>query len=768
MTGVFEQCLPARGPDRPSPTSTPEDLTILPPRTSPWFTVIVATRDEAEHVDPWLRALAAGLGGAVTEVLFVDDSADDTPDVIRRAARTCRLAVRLLHRPPGRRPGGLGGAIVAGLHQARGTWAVVIGVDGEYPPDLAARLVAVGQARQLDLVAGSRVAGSRSGPPGAISLAGRHRRLRTAAATAVTKAIFPRRLSRLSDPMSGAFAVRLAALDLTRLDPIGSGVLLDIAVRQPALRTAEVPIVIGIRADEYTRRAPADGVRFVRHMARLRGAVFRRQFALSAAVPPSLRLRRLLGFGLVGLSGAIVNTVVLWAVSAGVWHSPYLLAAILATETSTTWNFALTETLVFRRAKPGTALSRGLSFFALNHTTLLLRLPILALLVEGFGAGVLSSNALTLAMMFAVRFLVADSAIYASASERVGRDEPIRLVVDVGDSDATVAPRLAATRRVSVDLPFCYRIASVLAVGSHVRLPELDSFRVQSLDRPVDLSIRTGNVGRGIPRHRASMTTYARPRGVGYEEHYGRLGANFRVDVGEHVEVVVSRALASSPHVLYATVLKSLLRFVAVSRGLVLLQSACVEIDGKGVLLSAGSDVGSMRAGLRIMRAQGALVLSDDVTIIDPRCRATGVAKLSERADMTFMGVNSLTRRGHEALKYARHPLEATVTRARTMDSVFLLEHGAPAVPDVPSAEAIHALVTNTDDVCGFGALRAVGPSVFISEHDYDELRRQERAILTSALRGVPVTRLAAGDAGWAERFAAFFGEGAEVSALAG
>src|SRR4029077_7827410 len=76
----------------------PEELTELPPGTSPWFTVIIPTRNEAGSIEPLLHRLAAGLGDAIAEVLFVDDSQDETPDIIRSCARTSGLAVRLLHR----------------------------------------------------------------------------------------------------------------------------------------------------------------------------------------------------------------------------------------------------------------------------------------------------------------------------------------------------------------------------------------------------------------------------------------------------------------------------------------------------------------------------------------------------------------------------------------------------------------------------------------------------------------------------------------------
>ena len=58
------------------------------------------------------------------------------------------------------------------------------------------------------------------------------------------------------------------------------------------------------------------------------------------------------------------------------------------------------------------------------------------------------------------------------------------------------------------------------------------------------------------------MTQYMSPSGLRYEEHLGRLGANFKVDIGDRVDVLVSPALAQSPHVLYTNVIEALLRFL--------------------------------------------------------------------------------------------------------------------------------------------------------------------------------------------------------------
>ncbi len=63
----------------------------------------------------------------------------------------------------------------------------------------------------------------------------------------------------------------------------------------------------------------------------------------------SHQLQRPLRFGLVGLSGVVVNTTVLWALARGA-HLPVALASVLATEAAILSNFLLNDRWTFRAA----------------------------------------------------------------------------------------------------------------------------------------------------------------------------------------------------------------------------------------------------------------------------------------------------------------------------------------------------------------------------------------------------------------------------------
>src|SRR3954452_4421910 len=96
-------------------------------------TVLVPTFNESGNVAELVtRVTAVAVAADVQEVLFVDDSSDETPAVISEIAQRSTLPVRLLHRTGPERTGGLSGAVVAGLRVARGDWVLVM--DGDLQP----------------------------------------------------------------------------------------------------------------------------------------------------------------------------------------------------------------------------------------------------------------------------------------------------------------------------------------------------------------------------------------------------------------------------------------------------------------------------------------------------------------------------------------------------------------------------------------------------------------------------------------------------------
>ncbi len=238
--------------------------------------------------------------------------------------------------------------------------------------------------------------------------------------------------------MSGFFAVRRGCVDVEALHPHGFKILLEILLRGPRLRVAEVPFTFAARHAGRSKAGLREGLRFGRHVTSLR---------LSLPASSRATLGRAAGFGSVGLSGVAVNLGVLWVLAdPSTLAMQHLLAAALATQASTLWNFALTEVAVFRGRRSGSLLRRLVAFAALNNVVLLLRLPLLAVLVSALQMNYLAANALTLALAFLTRFRVVDRHIYREEVPAMTLNSP-------GPDQAAGGPEAVAAAPGSQDLP---------------------------------------------------------------------------------------------------------------------------------------------------------------------------------------------------------------------------------------------------------------------------------------------------------------------------
>jgi dolichol-phosphate mannosyltransferase len=354
-------------------------------------TIVVPTFNESANIRHLLQQITASVPARLPcEVVFVDDSTDDTPEVIRDAAKDCPFPVAVLHREEP--AGGLGGAVVEGLRAATSEWIVVMDGDCQHPPSLVPELVATGERSGAGLVVASRyiAGGSRAG------LAGGYRVAVSRGATWLTKALFPRRLRGISDPMSGFFAIRRSAVTADVLRPLGYKILLELAVRSRPRQVAEVPFVFQDRYAGESKSTAQEGFRFLRHLAGLR-----------TASP----VARMIGFGLIGASGFVPNLVGLWALIALGVH--YVPAEIVANQLGVAWNFLLIEHLLFRDRRAHRRWWDRLGRFALlANADLVLRIPLIALFVDRLGMGALPATALALVTTFLLRFAGTEALVY--------------------------------------------------------------------------------------------------------------------------------------------------------------------------------------------------------------------------------------------------------------------------------------------------------------------------------------------------------------------
>jgi glycosyltransferase involved in cell wall biosynthesis len=230
------------------------------------LSVVVPTRNEAPNVAVLTERLSAALDGLAGgwELVFVDDSDDNTPEVVSALARSDGAPVRLLHRPRGARPGGLGGALQEGFAIARGRVIAVMDADLQHPPEVLPAVAGPALAGTADLVAGSRY--GRNGRNGGLD--GRWRRVVSRGSRWLAHCLVP--ASRpLEDPGSGLFALQRSVLDGVDLRPDGFKMLLEVAARGNWRTAANVNYTFAERYAGNSNAGIREGLVFFRHLARL-------------------------------------------------------------------------------------------------------------------------------------------------------------------------------------------------------------------------------------------------------------------------------------------------------------------------------------------------------------------------------------------------------------------------------------------------------------------------------------------------------------------
>ena len=369
---------------------------------------------------------------------------------------------------------------------------------------------------------------------------------------------------------------------------------------------------------------------------------------------------------------------------------------------------------------------------------------------------------------------------------------PVRITVD----DAAIR-RAAGRSEPTAQFRHHYDLHGIVSIGSDVVLPELAYFRVEREmgdTRQPDIGIRIGSVGR--PRLRTRMLQSSDATSIRWEEQFGRLSANFGIDFGEHIAVTTSRALARSPHVLYTNVVEALLRFVFVDRGYMLLHAACMDVDGRGVMLSAKTDTGKTGTVLKLLRTSQGRFLSDDMTIIDsagvarsfPKpltisehtLRAVDAGDLSKSEwtklriqsrlhskegrgfamklaehNVPIMTINGWTQRAVPPPKYhVQRLVTCELTSTTRIDQLYIIERGAPCHLMVPQGEAMSELLANTEDAYGFPPYRYLAQALTVGGSSDDALREQARLLLVSAMESVRIHRLGSDEFTWADQIA--------------
>jgi dolichol-phosphate mannosyltransferase len=369
-------------------TPTPQGPLLVRELCSPKLelSVVVPTYNEAKNVaelvDALERSLRESLGPGSFEVIVVDDNSPDETWRVAQELAAARPYLRVIRRQGER---GLSTAVIRGWQAAEGAILAVIDGDLQHPPEVIARLFA--KIREgADLAVGSRnIEG------GGVSDWSLLRRMLSRGAQVVGLLILPGVLGRVSDPMSGCFALKREAISGVTLNPLGYKILLEVVGRGRIGRVAEVGYVFRERVVGASKVTSKVYFEYLGHLVRLRFATL-----------PTLRFVK---FCLVGLSGVAVDMATLYFLSdptqlgLGLTRSK-IVAAELAIANNFLWNDAWT----FREvsSKQPNASSRWRRFLRFNVVCtlgLVLNLIMLNMMFNVFGWNRYVANAIAIGIV---------------------------------------------------------------------------------------------------------------------------------------------------------------------------------------------------------------------------------------------------------------------------------------------------------------------------------------------------------------------------------
>lgn len=335
-------------------------------------TIIIPTYNERDNLKELVRRVNNSLRSNY-EILFVDDSTDETPNIIRQLE--AEYPIRFIHRDNER---GLATAVVTGIKNSDSPFLIVMDADLQHPPEDLPKILT--ELESHDIVIGKREE---------IEDWSLIRRSISKGATLLAKIMLPSS-RRISDPMSGLFGFRKEVTKNVTFNPKGYKILLEIIEKGSYKTTGEVPYAFGQRYKGESKLDGKEYVNFLKHLLLL--------FLT--------RNKRIIKFCTVGLSGVFVNIGLLYVLTE-VFKLYYLVSACISVETSILTNFAINDLWTFRdRRRRNSFMNRMLKFNAVSIFGLLINLTVLYALTEIVGIYYIISNLFGIAIATAWNYMI--------------------------------------------------------------------------------------------------------------------------------------------------------------------------------------------------------------------------------------------------------------------------------------------------------------------------------------------------------------------------
>jgi dolichol-phosphate mannosyltransferase len=321
------------------------------------LTILVPTYNERKNILILVNEIRCVIGQELQyEILFIDDSTDDTPQVLDTLSKRFSQ-VRYIHRDNAR---GLASAVVEGFRFSTGTYIIVMDADLQHPPSLIPLILE--RLRTADIVIPSRfINGGSDGGLNAL------RKFVSWTARMIGRWSI-KRLRNISDCTSGYFGLHRKVIENVKLEPIGWKILMEVLVKGNHRTVHEIPYMFAARSMGESKMSAREQWNYLRHVARL-----------VRSNPEDLRFY---SFCIIGFTGVIVNMLAL-STLVNIFRVEGMMASVGASMIAMIHNYVLNDKITWKGHKKSEVWQRVLQ---LSQFMCICSLGILitALAVQGF------------------------------------------------------------------------------------------------------------------------------------------------------------------------------------------------------------------------------------------------------------------------------------------------------------------------------------------------------------------------------------------------
>lgn len=318
-----------------------------------------------------------------------------------------------------------------------------------------------------------------------------------------------------------------------------------------------------------------------------------------------------------------------------------------------------------------------------------------------------------------------------------------------------------------------------------------DIIKIESFTEILELKFFKENEIKNSDVNRVDMRIGSDVSNPTYED----LLCSLSIKPGQTTYLGVSKLLDMSKHVLYVNLVEPLFRLLLVPKGYVLLHLACLEKDGKGIMISAPPDTGKTSLILKCLKSNadnnlGLSLLSDDMVIANEKGELFSFPKpftisshtldavfgmetslwykirsnvhsgegrsiykdMGKRSWLPMMSINALAQIVFEPPKlYPEELVSVKIGKQAIPESLIFLSKEFDGEKEMSREDAAQLIRSNTDNAYITPPYPQIFPGLVIGNMTYEDILKKEMDITRNLIRDITPMEIGRKDYSWYE-----------------